>query len=145
MDQEYDEIYEKLKIFLIDSIDLLKKDFDITKIPQMENAQVRFDETTNTIQKENSLNWYQLKIPMKIIQLDSYFEVIKSLEKHPIMRERNEKMAYAFESGNQFKISSFPIDFLKRLIVREKKIEFNTKTFTILFEHFLNYSYEPYF
>lgn len=139
MDEDYAEIYEKLNVFLIESIDFLKNEFDISQIPCTDDTQVRYDKTEHRFVKENGLNWHQLKIPRKILQLPSYFEIVDKLKKHPVILERDNKISYAFQAGTTFIIDIFPVDFLKKYLIRQKKIEFDSKIFDSLFEDFLNY------
>lgn len=139
MDEETNELYEKIRIFLIDSIEILKKEIDINKIQTTEYYSIKIENETKKIIKEDSPNWYQLKIPKKIMQLDSHTEAIQALKKHPIIIERQGKYAFAFGNGSQLIIANTPINFLIRVIAEEKQIEFNSDTYNRIFEHFLNF------
>jgi len=139
MREGYENVYEKLYVFLIESIDFLKINLDIKQIQCVGDTRVKYDDLSQCIVKEGGVNWHQLKIPRDLIRLRSYFEIVDALQKHSIILKRNDDSAWAFCNGTQFSIELFPMDFLKKYLIRYRKIEFDLETFSTLFEDFLNF------
>jgi len=139
MDEETNELHDKIGIFLIESIEILEKDTDLNQIPNHGYYTVTIDKVTHKIVKKNSPNWYQLKLPKKLLKLDSHKKAVQASIEHSILRDHQGKFSYAFGNGAQFNIGNVPTDFLIRIIAKANKLNFDSDTFKTLFDDFLKY------